>query len=118
MLRRRSSAGLMSSRSAIRLSCISAANSVCGAPKPRKAPFGGVFVRVARARIRTFGQRYGPPAWSAARQDDGRQGAVRAAVHDDLDVLGDQPPSLVTPVRWRTIAGWRLVVALMSSWRS
>ena len=27
----------------------------------------------------------------AARQDDGRQRAVRAAVHHDLDVLGDEP---------------------------
>ena len=57
----------MPSASASRSIWTSAANSVCGAPNPRNAPFGGVFVRVARARIRTFGQRYGPPAWSAPR---------------------------------------------------
>ena len=44
------------SASAIRSTCISAANSIWGAPNPRKAPFGGVFVAIARARIRTFGQ--------------------------------------------------------------
>ena len=45
--------------------------------------------RVARARIRTFGQRYGPPAWSAPRdRTTGRERAVRAAVHDDLDRPG------------------------------
>ena len=77
--------------SAIRLRWVSAANSVCGAPKPRNAPFGGVLVRVARARMRTFGQRYGPPACErAAAEHDRRERAVRAAVHDDLDVLGDE----------------------------
>src|SRR5258706_5175498 len=30
------------------------------APKPRNAPFGGVFVATARARMRTLGQEYGP----------------------------------------------------------
>ena len=79
-------------RSAIRFSCVSAANSVCGAPKPRNAPFGRRVRPRRPARSRTFGQRYGPPAWSsAARQHDGRERAVRAAVHDDLDVLGDEP---------------------------
>ena len=53
---------------------------------------GGVFVRVARARMRTFGQRYGPPRVErAAREHDRGERAVRAAVHDDLDVLGDEP---------------------------
>jgi hypothetical protein len=56
------SSGEIASSSAMRFICISAANSVCGAPKPRNAPFGGVLVRVARPRIRTLGQRYGPPA--------------------------------------------------------
>ena len=54
-------------RSAIRFTCVSTANSTCGAPKPRKAPFGGVFVAIVRARIRTFGQAYGPAAWIAPR---------------------------------------------------
>ena len=82
----------MPSASAIRSRCISAANSACGAPKPRKAPLGGVFVIAARARIRTFGQAYGPPAVDpAARQDHRRQRGVRAGVEDDVDVLGDEP---------------------------
>ncbi len=51
----------------MRFRWVSAANSTCGAPKPRNAPLGGVFVRVARARMRTFGQRYGPPEWRAPR---------------------------------------------------
>ena len=55
-LRRRISSGERPSGSASRSICISAANSVCGAPKPRKAPFGGVFVITTRERMRTFGQ--------------------------------------------------------------
>ena len=41
--------------SATRLSWVSAANSDWGAPKPRKAPLGGVLVATARERILTFG---------------------------------------------------------------
>ena len=78
----------MPSASAMRLTCISAANSVCGAPKPRKAPLGGVFVATARPRMRTLGHVVGPAGVErAARQHDRRQRAVRAAVDDDLDVL-------------------------------
>ncbi len=51
----------------MRLMWSSAANSDWGAPKPRKAPLGGVFVSAALARIRTFGQAYGPPAWIPPR---------------------------------------------------
>ncbi len=47
-LRRRSSSGDIPSASAARLTCISAANSACGAPKPRNAPLGGVLVATAR----------------------------------------------------------------------
>ena len=75
----------------MRLSWVSAANSVCGAPKPRNAPFGGVFVRRrpgadahVRAAIRAAGME------RAAAQHDRRERAVRAAVHDHLDVLGDE----------------------------
>ena len=65
--------------------------AVCGAPKPRNAPFGGVFVATARARMRTFGQRYGPAGVDrAARQHHRRQRHVGAAVHHDVDVVGDQ----------------------------
>ena len=45
----------------------SAANSDCGAPKPRKAPLGGVLVATARDVMRTLGTSYGPPAWIVAR---------------------------------------------------
>ena len=46
---------------------------------------------VARARMRTFGQRVRAAGVErAARQDHRRQRAVRAAVHDDLDVLRDE----------------------------
>src|SRR6266550_7590212 len=55
------------SRSATCSTINSAANSDWGAPKPRNAPFGGVFVATARARIRTLGQEYAPAAWIAAR---------------------------------------------------
>ena len=80
----------MPSASAARLTCISAANSTCGAPKPRNAPFGGVLVRPRATRIRTLATSYGPPAWIvAARQHDRRERRVRAAVHDEVDVLGD-----------------------------
>ena len=41
----------------MRASWTSAANSVWGAPNPRKAPHGTVFVMTARARTRTFAQR-------------------------------------------------------------
>ena len=47
----------MPSASAMRSRWVSAANSDCGAPKPRKAPLGGVLVIAARARTRTLGQR-------------------------------------------------------------
>ncbi len=53
--------------SATRSIWTSAANSDCGAPNPRKAPFGGVFVATARDVMRTFGTSYGPPAWMVAR---------------------------------------------------
>ena len=57
----------MPSRSAMRSMCTSIANKVCGAPKPRKAPFGGVFVRTTRPSMRVFAQRYGPAAWMTPR---------------------------------------------------
>ena len=109
----------MSSDSAIRLRWVSAANSVCGAPNPRNAPLGGVFVRVAFARMRTFGQRYGPPACSAPR-DSTTGVSVQYAPPSMTTSMSwaMSTPSWVTPVRCRTIAGWRLVVAAMSSWRS
>ena len=43
--------------SATRSMCASAAKTVCGAPKPRKAPQGGVFVITTRPWTRTLSQR-------------------------------------------------------------
>ena len=53
----RSSSGSADSSRAIRSMCRSIAQIVCGAPKPRKAPFGGVFVATATASIATCSQR-------------------------------------------------------------
>ncbi len=75
----------------MRLRWVSAANSVCGAPKPRNAPLGGVLVRRrpgADAHVRAAVR--AARVERAAGQHDGGQRAVRAAVHDDLDVLGDE----------------------------
>jgi hypothetical protein len=76
--------------SAIRLTCISAANSVWGAPKPRKAPFGGVFVATAREVIRTFGHEYGPPEWSVPRD---RTTGLKVQY---------APPSITISICWAT----------------
>jgi hypothetical protein len=65
-----------------------------------------------RAPIRPAGVQH------AARQHDRGERAVRAAVHDDLDLLGDQLAGVRHAGSMRTTAGWRFVVALMSSWRS
>jgi len=47
---------------------------------------GGVLVAIERPRMRTFGHRH------AARQHHRRQGAVRAGVHDHVDLLRHEPP--------------------------
>jgi hypothetical protein len=54
---RRSASGSIPIASAIRSMWHSIANWVCGAPKPRNAPLGGVLVATARAWMRTLGQR-------------------------------------------------------------
>ena len=71
----------------MRSMCASTANCVCGAPKPRNAPFGGVLRhhRAAAdadviAAIRTRRVNH------AARQHHRAQRRVGAAVHDDVDV--------------------------------
>ncbi len=53
----RSSSGSSPSVRAMRSRCRSIAQIVCGAPKPRNAPFGGVFVATASASIDTSSQR-------------------------------------------------------------
>ena len=69
--------------------------------------------------MRTFGQRYGPPAWSTPR-DSTTGVSVQYAPPSMTTSMSwaTSRPSLVTPVRWRMTAGWRFVVATMSSWRS
>ena len=109
----------MPSASAIRLTCISAANSVCGAPKPRNAPFGGVLVTIARPRMRTLGHRYGPPACRTPRESTTGLSVQYAPPSITTSISwATRRPSRVTPVRCLMTAGWRLVVALRSSWRS
>ena len=118
-LRRRISSGDMPSASATRSRCSSAANSDWGAPNPRKAPFGGVFVSAARARIRTFGHAYGPAAWIPPRDRTTGDSVVYApASYTRSMSCATRCPSWVTPVRWRITDGWRFVVAAMSSCRS
>ena len=91
-LRRRSSSGVRPAAAATSSMCRSSANMLCGAPKPRNAPCGGVLVATARPRTRTFGQRYGPGRVNrAARQHDRRQRAVGAAVDREVDVHREQP---------------------------
>ncbi len=60
--------GSMPRASAILSMWTSEANCVCGAPKPRKAPLGGVLVIVTRPRMRASGQRYGPVACRTPRE--------------------------------------------------
>ncbi len=67
MLRRRISNGSMPSRRAAFSICRSYANVVCGAPKPRKAPCGGVLVATARPTTRTVSHLYGPAACRTPR---------------------------------------------------
>ena len=105
-LRERISRGEMPSASAIRLRCVSTANAACGAPKPRKAPLGGVFVMAARARIRTFGQAYGPPAWMAPRDRTTGERVVYAPASKTMSMSwATSAPSRVTPVRCRMTDG-------------
>ena len=109
----------MPSASAARLTCISAANSDCGAPNPRNAPLGGVLVATARDRIRTLSTSYGPPAWIVARESTTGVSVVYAPPSRTRSMSwATIRPSLVRPVRWWITAGWRLVVADRSSWRS
>ena len=109
----------MPSASATRVTCISAANSVCGAPKPRNAPLGGVLVATARDRIRTFATSYGPPAWIVPRERTTGVSVVYAPPSMTTSMsCAAIVPSRRTPVRCRITAGWRFVVADRSSWRS
>ena len=100
----------MPSASAMRSMCTSTANCVCGAPKPRNAPLGGVLVIIARPRMRTWSQRYGPVAWMhAARQHHRRSASRRRRRRARTSMsIAVSRPSRVTPVRWRTIAGMPL----------
>ena len=105
--------------SAARETCISAANSTWGAPKPRNAPLGGVLVATARDRIRTFATSYGPPAWIVPRERTTGVSVVYAPPSITRSMsCAVIVPSRRIPVRYRITAGWRFVVADRSSWRS
>ena len=58
----RNDTGSMSSAVASLSICASWAKQVCTAPKPRMAPHGGLFVRMAKPSIAAMGTRYGPVA--------------------------------------------------------
>ncbi len=62
MLRRRSSAGSMSSANASRVTIDSAANCACGDPNPRNAPQGTLFVYATYPSDDTFSISYVPDA--------------------------------------------------------
>ena len=91
-LRRRNSSAGRPAAAATRSICSSRAKIDCGAPKPRNAPCGGAVVATAFERMRTFGTGVRTGGVNrAARQHDGRQRAVRAAVDDELDVHRHEP---------------------------
>ena len=97
---RRSSSGSIPSVRATRSMCRSIAQIVCGAPKPRKAPFGGVFVATASASTRHVLPAVGAAGVErAAREDDRRERDVRAAVDEDADRDGAQRPVPVAAAR-------------------
>ena len=119
-LRRRSSSGVRPTTLAILSMWRSSAKMLCGAPKPRKAPWGGTLVAMALARTGEERPVVGAGGVDgAARQDDGREGGIGAAVDGEVDLCRRGAlPSFETAVRWRVREGWRLVVAAMSSARS
>jgi hypothetical protein len=97
--------------------CTSIANWVCGAPKPRNAPFGR---RVRHhhaaldARVRAA---VGPGGVDdAAREHDGRQRAVGAAVHEHVHLHSGEPAiscqaGAMADDRWVALGGRHHVLA-------
>ncbi len=80
----------------------SIAQIVCGAPKPRNAPFGGVFVATACASIDDVLPAVRPGRVErAAREHDGGERHVGAAVQDDPDRDGAERPVAVAAGRDR-----------------
>ena len=64
---------------------------LCGAPKPRKAPWGGMLVATALARTRRCGPVVGAGGVDgAAREDDGGEGGVGSAVDGEVDFAGEE----------------------------
>ena len=117
-LRQRNSTGSMPSFSASLLICISAMKSACGAPKPRKAAEGMLFVYTPYTSVLTLGMKYGPLD-------------VMVELPSTLFVvymyappsamISDSPatslPSLVAPHLARNRMGWRLPCPRMDSLR-
>ena len=97
----------------------SPANCDWGAPNPRKAPNGTAFVNIARPEMRTWSHAYGPAAWMMARDKTTGESVTYAppSITTSMSCASSRP-SRPSPVRCRTSAGCRLVVAAMSSPRS
>ena len=97
----------------------SIAQIVCGAPKPRKAPLGGVLVATAIPSMRACVHAYAPARGGSPRESTtGVRRHVGAAVHRCSAMSSaTRAPSFVQPVATSTRAGCRLVVASMSSLR-
>ena len=85
--RRRNSSGASPTASATRSRWRSSAKTLCGAPNPRKAPWGGAFVATARLRIAHVRASIRPRRVNrAARKHHRRERFVRAAVDREIDV--------------------------------
>ena len=102
------SAGSISSACAIRAIIDSAAQCACGAPKPRNAPLGTLFVYTTIPSVATFGMRYGPCA--------------KIVAHLSTSTLVDAyaPPSATVRVSTATIVPSRFaphVVVMWNGWR-
>ena len=111
-LRRRSSSGVSPTTAATRSRWRSSANTLCGAPKPRKAPCGGSVGRDHAAADAHVGALIGTGGMDrAARQHHRRERFVGPAIQGEIDIHGHQLAFARNAVRCRVRDGWRLVVA-------
>ena len=89
-LRRRNSSGVRPMVWAILSMWRSSAKMDCGAPKPRKAPWGGMLVAMALARTVRCGPVVGAGRVDGgAREDDGGESDVGASVEGEVDFSGE-----------------------------
>ncbi len=90
-LRRRNSSGVRPMVWAILSMWRSRAKMLCGAPKPRKAPWGGMLVAMALERMVRCGPVVGAGGVDGgAGEDDGGEGGVGSAVKGDFDFAGEE----------------------------